>query len=518
MITSANYNPFQNSISHFNRFMRSSAASSVRNPSSSTSITDTFVFNERNAANTYAPSTTGKTTSSNIPSVATANDRRDTADYYNNLLKDLRSQYSESEAMQRFDKILRDDGYELITNLPDGPLVSNSKSGKISGLADKLYSIYGNCDEELIAELSDARASIDRGANLFMQSNIYGGWVNGKAEVSAESWAIFSPDRPLSAELQDYWKNRYSSELGDSAGLDVDAFMSKLPDSEQRSAVAVNTDIASIVSGLLKENGIELASGEHLDIGFHPDVGVTVNLDAHPGVGEIFSKSPELRAAVEAQFYNPPLEDVSKLPGVYEDGSRSVDYTLNRHFTYSADEPSAVVVNDFLNVVSNGYTYAKKTGDHFDPNAESLNTGQVVPVASSFFHDDDFFAHVQSALGAANGIIRRALDSGQTVEATIPRSVLDDTRDNALAAYEKHVAGLTLYAATPEGGKLIQRGVEAQNEPMNSAVSRGNEVPESSSFIEEEQTNFEEERMASLQKIIAQIQSKYFAIDTLIRP
>lgn len=518
MITSATYSPFQNSVVHFNRSARSSAASAAGNQPSSACIADTFAFADRNAAPAYAPSTTAKKTASTIPSVATADDRRSTAEQYNALLADLRSRYSEAEAMRQFDEILRDDGYELIANIPAGPLGLNSKSGKISGLAENLCSLYGNCDKELIEELSGARADIDRDASLVMQSNVYGGWVNGKPEASAESWALFSPDRPFSAELQNYWKNRYAGELDASAGLDVGAFISKLPDSAQRSAVAVNTDIASIVSGLLKENGIELESGEHLHLGFDPKFGVTVNLDARPGVSDIFAESPELRAAVEAQFYTPPPEDISKLPGLYEDGDRSIDYSINRYITYSADEPSAVVVNDFLNVLGNGYTYAKKTGDHFDPNAEYVHTRQTVPVASSFFHDGDFYAHVQSAVNAANGLVRRALDSGQTVEGSIPRSVLEKNMDDAMAAYEKHVAGLTLYEATPTGAKVIQRGDDAHKEPAANAAPGDRDVSESPSCFAEEQAARETERMASLQKIVDRIRSRYFAIDSLFRP
>ena len=224
---------------------------------------------------------------------------------------------------------------------------------------------------------------------------------------------------------------------------------------------------------------------------------------------EIFKSAKGFLDAFNSQISNPTLEDVSELGGTFRDGDRSAQYSATRSIVFSADEPSAAVVNDRLGVIGKGYTYVKKAGDYFDPNAGSSSVAAQPSLYDHFTKGQDAFAaNIDKCRNAANNALAEAVRTGQPVQGNASREEIDQIRAQIFADWQSYNENLTLY---DESGKIVSGGEEPQTEMVE------NTRPESKIFSEEE-INSEEERMASLQKIIAQIQSKYFAIDTLIRP
>ncbi len=319
--------------------------------------------------------------------------------------------------------------------------------------------------------------------------------------------------------MRDYWQNRYKDSTQSQVDFDVDSYMAALPDASQRSIVSANAGMGSMVSGILAENGITLGEGEYLEFKLDADgemlVGGNHTVNEHD-LTEIFKSAKGFLDAFNSQMSNPPLEDVSELGGAFRDGDRSAQYSATRSIVFSADEPSAAVVNDRLGVIGKGYTYVKKAGDYFDPNAGSYSVAAQPSLHDHFTQGQDAFAaNIDKCKNAANNALAEAVRTGQPVQGNASREEIDQIRAQNFADWQSYNENLTLY---DESGKIVSGGGEPHTEPVNDARSESRILPESPSSIEEEQVNTEEERMAEWRKIVERIRSQYFAIDPLIRP
>jgi hypothetical protein len=432
-----------------------------------TAMTDSFTRSaEKTAAPTYpAPQKTAQTKG---PDVITIEGRQAAAKDYDAILTDLRKQYGEAEAMRRFDAIMRADGFELVETTGSGPQMAGGHTSSVTGLAQQPTSIYGNSDKELTYAMREGNEGI-AGKNIVLQSNMYGTHHNGNAEVATESWAIFSPDRPYSKELQDYWQNRHLDAVREEADFDADAYMAGLSNASQRSAVDVDTDTGSLVARILTENGIELGEGASIDLGLNDRGEITVGGTGVEDPYALFTAlnaSPELKSAMRNHMTTPPMENVSELPGAYADGERSVEYSTQRQVTYSASAPSSVVVNDYLGVTGKGYTYAKKAGDYFDPDANSSNISSQVPITERLANGaDSYAAQVVASDQAVNDKLAEAVATGKPVYGTIAKDTADQVKRNSFAEYAASLAGIPRYDAVEEWDKASLPTANAATPP-----------------------------------------------------
>ena len=506
------YNSFQNNV--FGRSVtpsRTTFGSSIAPLFSGTS--DQFIRSSPSTVfNNYSASKYSANRSA--PDIISIEARQQAAKDYDAILSDLRKKYAEPEAMRRFDEIMRADGFERLeysnANIP----MSLSSNDSLTGLVERPTGISHADQAGLISQLHPDTDSKNMVLHSMMASAVRG----DEAVVSAESWAVYGASRPYSDEVRDYWQNRYKDSAQSQADFDVDSYMAALPDASQRSIVSANAGMGSMVSSILAENGITLGEEEYLEFKLDADgemlVGGNYTVNERD-LTEIFKSAEGFLDAFNSQMSNPPLEDVSGLDGAFRDGDRSAQYSATRSIVFSTDEPSAAVVNDRLGVIGKGYTYVKKAGDYFDPNAGSYSVAAQPSLYDHFTKGQDAFAaNIDKCRNAANNALAEAVRTGQPVQGNASREEIDQIRAQSFADWQNYNENLTLY---DESGKIVSGG-DPQTETMENTRPESKILSESPSYIEEEQVNSEEERMASLQKIIAQIQSKYFAIDTLIRP
>ncbi len=496
------------SCSYSNYFanFRTTNKSSVTSKNVVVKNCEKFTTTQTANIDTYHPSSI--TTSSKMSNpISTKEERQATAEYYNHILDDLRTTYSESEAKNKLDEILHADGFELVTtHTPGSSRVSTYPSNKINGIAQPPSSIFGNSDQSLIHRLHPSMC-YNPNTSIQLQSNIHGTVVDGMVGVSAEAWAIFGATRPLAQDLKNYWHNRYADSASQTTNIDLESYMANLADTDQRSVVATNNDIANIVSDLLSKHSITLEPGEAIDIELNYDIGVVAHTDSKfsSDIFSILNESQELYKAMIKQDQIPPHEDISILSGQFSEGERSIKYTFNRFCTYAADEPSTVVVNDFLGVEGRGYTYIKKAGDYFDPDSDSYNTGQNVPVDNAFLHEN-FSNDVIAVDAAINQTIRDALDGGLPVSGNIPYSEVENVKLRAQAEREAYYAEQPMYDLhfeenpSPALEKPETDHEQDENKPIFEPVK------------ENATTTLMEEKRQSMREAVAMLRAKYSAL------
>lgn len=381
-------------------------------------------------------------------------DRKNTGDYYSSVLEDLRSHYSEDEAMRTFDDFMRSEGYEL------GPAEGLVKSGMLGiGLNTPratMGSLYSMGSYDFAMKYGIGQGGIGD-SRLTLHSVIGAAEVNGEYKIFAESTAqYYAYNSDATRDVVDGWAGQYAEQFAEQSGMDMDALRETLGwESPYTAIAAADKDLGStvmdIVGDAFKQAGVEFSGQDQLsftltydengnasgvetsyfprewDIDSDEDFDKFLNLQEslQKSLSQAIAHDPSLLDAFSAMSDSVEVPDADSLDGAFSDGERGVSYSIARHFTISGAQPDTIVMSDSLQVTQSGYTYHKKT-DAFDPEADSVHLS--VPQSFPGHPDsavDEMGAHVK-------GAIKDAIDNGTQVGSDMDRDTYDANRKSTI--------------------------------------------------------------------------------------
>jgi hypothetical protein len=329
--------------------------------------------------------------------LATREERDATAKNYDKILEDLRAEYGEEGAMRRFDKIMEDAGYERVAENKNG---IGPNGGTLPGMAAAFTA--GVTMPPSGQGLSSS--------NLQTYSSIRGAMgSNGEVEYLAETYA------------------NYASDLsGEARGV------------TGTSVVSESTDLGALAANLLKKAGVELGEGESMRFNLNENGELSVyggGFDAaeYAALQDALAADPSIARAFKAEYDSVAQVDTSSLAGAYDDGVRSVSYQAHRSFTYSASNPSAVVMTDSVSARSTGYNYQKKVSDSFDINADGrmASNGGVNLLSGDFENAQKIGQELQAKLNEAaetGGLIGSTVTQGEYDSIQAARSSVENLK------------------------------------------------------------------------------------------
>lgn len=336
---------------------------------------------------------------------------------YNAVLKELRGQYGEAEAMRRFDAFMESEGYERVAEDRPGGMKASG------GLHAALRALITGFKVDGIPPLGQKGSLY---SNLSTSSSIVGAFSNGEVKYLAETYANYAAY--ANNEVRDalnglYQKNLESAQSGTS--IDLAAYMEKnFSSNPQISAVSVSTELGSIAAKLLEAAGVELGEGGFASFSLKEDnsglyiSGVFEDSEAvQKAIDSVLQQNPDMLQAFTHEYNRVALSDTTDLAGAYDDGMHSIEYgQAQRSFIYAASEPSAVVMTDAVGVRVTGYNYQKKVSDSFDTDADyhRVSDGGVSLVSRDFENHEI----VNRQLGED---IRRAIETGEEIESTMTK-------------------------------------------------------------------------------------------------
>lgn len=337
------------------------------------------------------------------------------------VLADLRSKYSEQEAISRFNDFMRSEGYEIQENVADrdkpslggklyggrinaSPLLTMGSMafalGKpIISLAD-VQSLRLSPGDYQSTPYSSPAQSAPRNlygrstreastASFNTHSTVTGVMENGEMKYTQSTWASYNASiNSYFDDAQEFWKNRNVDELSEQAGFDVGAYVDNLSVhwGKAFAAESVNTDLGSIMSGILAEAGVALGAGENLVFNMSYSDGGRINGlfvygnfgDAalretmQSAIDQALARDPSILKRFVDEYNSVEEFDVGQLAGTYANGLQSNKYIQQRQFVMSGDQPSTVVMGSGLDFTQTGYTYVKKLSDTFDADADAI--------------------------------------------------------------------------------------------------------------------------------------------------
>lgn len=460
-----------------------------------------------NTAATYSQTArTEKPAVSPAADITTAAGRQEAGKNYDAILKELRGQYDEPEAMRRFDEIMRADGFERVEYANSCvSFALGDKDDKAGGFPHHPGALTRGPHFELMMPLGSSVKDM----NIVMMSKVSGLPVDGKAQIAAESWAIYAAERPYSEAMQSYWQNRYMDSAQEQADFDVGEFMAALPDAAQRSVVAVDEDFGALVSDILQRNGIELENGSRLEFDLDCRGAVIVRGGGGVVLDDFFRSSPEFMAAFKDRMSNPPPENISPLAESFRDGDRSVQYSTARSFFFRAGEPAATVTVDYLGVAGEGYTYVKKAGDYFDPRAECVGatSGVIFPILPG----EDMMGMDGESVAATNAFLARAIEEGEPTGGDISFDDVNQLRKEKTDRYWAWSDSIDWYLPGQDTPVKVARP-DDQTEPEGDEATSPEREKAAPEAPGKQRATIAKETSASIQTLVESIRGQYAGI------
>ncbi len=415
--------------------------------------------------------------------LATREEREETAKRYDKVLEDLRAEYGEEEAMRRFDKFMRDEGYEVVTDARNG---GNPTGGLLPGMR-----FHPGFSAGVVLPPNGQEHST---SGMQTYSSIRGAvGRSGDVEYLAETYANYGSH--LNRDVHDalagvYEKNMAAAQKG--ASFDLKEYMtSRYGSSPQTSAVSASASLGTVAADLLQRAGVTLGEGENVHFGLHEDGSLFFSGQfdeaEQKAIENVLASDPGIARAFKAEYDRVAMTDASSLAGAYSNGSRGVEYgEVSRSFIYSASEPSAVVMTDNISVRSTGYNYQKKVSDSFDINADMrmASDGGVNLISMDFENAQKVNKDLQARLNAA-------AESGEAIASTLSKSEYDaiqKARGGGLAGAGPNASGFMMglpegwtsgihYAAgSPEAEKRAAEAKQALQDLEADPRTRGAEI------------------------------------------
>ena len=392
--------------------------------------------------------------------VDTRENRTETAKDYNKILKDLRAEYGEEEAMRRFDKIMKEDGYELVTDPNNSSFSRASSLNPAFRFAGSFWMGDGDIPPLLVGKgLSQS--------NLQTQSTLKADIIDGEVRYLAETHANYAAH--FGQDVYDALNGLYQKNLESAqskVSFDLGGYMKDhFGNNPQTSAVSASTELGTVAANLLKAAGVELGADDTVSFTLKAD-GSGLNISGtfedneavQAAVDAALKKNPDMLQAFKDEYNSVAMTDVSALDGAYNDGMRSVSYDdAFRSFIYSAREPSAVVMTDTVGVYSTGYNYQKKVSDSFDANADVTRV-----VGAGYSLSDSNYDH-QRVNRELEERVSRAMETGEQIESTMTKAESDAAREARGGVFQTGTGVLSMGDFDPNA-KLHTSGGNAEQE------------------------------------------------------
>lgn len=346
---------------------------------------------------------------------ATRDGRVEQGKNYDKILEDLRAEYGEKEAMKRFDKIMRDDGFEVVTEHANG-IGPNGGFGSLPGMAGSLTAGVNMPPNGQGLSTS----------NLQSYSSVKGvAGADGGVDYLAETYANYASD--LNPGVRDALTGVYEKNLAAAqkdASFDLRGYMREnFGDNPSTSAVSASTDLGAVARDLFQKAGVEVGGDERVRFSLNEDgslyVGGQFDEAEQARIDAVLEKDPGIAKTFKAEYDRVAMTDSSSLDGAYSSGGRSVSYgEAQRSFVFSGSEPSAVVMTDYIGVQTTGYNYQKKVADSFDINADARTAmGQGVNIVTLDFETaekvNDALQAELDAAAAGGGTIASTMTKGE---------------------------------------------------------------------------------------------------------
>ncbi len=320
-------------------------------------------------------------------------------------LTSLRQQYSEEEAISRFNQYMESEGYEITVNAMRPPIGSKTNV--------KPYMVFSSSSFEDLGykRVIPAGFGVSTGYGAFVSdranenftltSSVKGSIINGATHYEQETWAQYDATSSADvSEIMDFWKSRNTEELSETAGFDIAKYLDDFTSTafvwgKSFAAESVNTNLAGIINTVLASAGVTLESGQNMSLyldqneyGNYSGLNFNINFgDAalkdtlRSSLNQFLKDDPGILKAFIEENNKTTQYDVAKLPGTFDNGIQSNTFVQNRVFLLSGDQPSTMIMGSGLDNVKIGYTYRKKISDGLDLSADliTLNSSMRNP-------------------------------------------------------------------------------------------------------------------------------------------
>lgn len=340
-------------------------------------------------------------------------ERRSESERLDAILADLRSKFSEQEAMSRFNEIMREEGYE-VQELIDDPTKANAHN---SSVASKGRFILGHANSvDLVARKFAAMngsayagpssspyswnpnnsSSLQTYTNYYVEKN-----RNGATESTA-TWAVYNAYKAENYDsVFENWRNRNGEALTDESGFDAQAVADGMKTNADGRFAAES--VSKALAEMLASAGIGLGANEELVIHLRTSEedggfiglncgGVFDSDGARQRIQDILDlavkENPGFLAAFVDEYESVDLYDLDGFKRDFNNGTQSVSFNQSRSFVLSGKEPTAVVMGSTLNLQTHGYVYQKKISDSLDYGADNFlttagdRTGELTPLGA----------------------------------------------------------------------------------------------------------------------------------------
>lgn len=396
-------------------------------------------------------------TSTSTPTVTTPSsevygkeERKNTSDYYNSVLEDLRSQYSEAEAMQRFDDFMQSEGFErgpANSTMETFPGLLNSPGGATGSMVSAGSFLFA-----LEHGLGFGGGGIGD-SRLTLSSTIGVSEINGDYKIFTESTAhYYAYNSDETRQVVENWAGQYAEQFAQQSGMDMDELRDALGWKSDYTAIAgadrnLGSEMMGIVGQAFEKAGVEFSGNESINFALTYDeqgnaTGITADYlplewemaddaeferylalqdDINKQLSQAVANDPSLLDAFSAFNDSVPMTTADSLDGAFSDGDRGVSYGVSRNFVVSASQPDTMVMADSLRVYQTGYTYHKKT-DSFDPEADQVNLS--IPQSFPGHHDST----MDEAGQYVKDTIVDAIENGTQIRSETDRATYEENR------------------------------------------------------------------------------------------
>lgn len=309
-------------------------------------------------------------------------DRTATGEYYDSVLRDLRDQYGEEEAMTRFDEFMRSEGFEIAPgNDSDGrpSIYGMNRLGDYMPVSWTTMGMAGFLNEQDLF-------TVNRDSNLQLHSHLEGIATENGMEIYAYSDAFYRTT--LSDDEQSFLDSVQADRKAAFAGqtdINLDRYFGA---SGANSVTGVSTELAGDLMTWFGENGIDFNNNDTLTMRLTQDEdGTFTGLEAWAVVDDVNGEDSAFRTIKKftkedmgdemfdklVSMYNSADFADAEAAGVeYDNGAQSVKVRQDRLFTFRASDPSAVVMHDNIAFEKTGHVYQKRVADAFSTEPDTV--------------------------------------------------------------------------------------------------------------------------------------------------
>ncbi len=347
---------------------------------------------------------------------STRQGRDEMGEYYNNVLKNLRSLYDEPEAMRRYDEFMRSEGYvpagsDAYYGLQSVPnlFATSMRTGPTGPNCQPLCISTTSTDRPFPLSLGgNSQAAYQ--TNSMLRTEV----INGETQFFAQTFGLMHADRPWTEEMQTAWQSQ-SSQFDN---VDTQALLETLPDGDRRMVAGKNDALGARIAAALERENIALDPDQSLTMKFTFDIsGFTGIATGNADVDRVLNADPLLARDIYDYSASVAPADLSALPGQYGDNENgtSIAYSQRSELVYAPGTSESLIATNVLEMQAAGYTYVKQLSDEFDPSADSLSVMAGTPLEMT----SNGIRPGKNTYNDTVDAIESAVANGTTVKSTI---------------------------------------------------------------------------------------------------